>query len=137
MRGLDWIEGRVEGVKSTTTAAFAGGALQPTTLLRAARVQEVKVRCPGTVRTTAAARANGIKAGRVRGFWDGMGLVGAEGAEEGAFERNSFTTLADERVGEEAHETTTAGRGVVGGCGLGVVEERDMVERGPGRREVS
>lgn len=65
-----------------------------------------------------------------------MGLVGMEGAEEGAFKRDSFTTLANERVGEETDETAAARRGIIGRCGLDVVEERDMVEGRPRRRDM-
>lgn len=91
-------------------------------------MQEVEVGCPGTVGTAAAARPDWVEAGRIGGFRDGTGLVRAEGAEERTFERDGFTTLADEGIGEEADEATTAGRGIIGRCGLGVVEERDMME---------
>lgn len=132
MCGLDRVKGRVKGVKGATAATLTGRAFQPNTLLEAARVQEVEVRCPGAMGATAAACADGVKAGRVGGFGDGMGLVGTEGAEKRAFKRGCFTALADEGVGKEADEATATGRGVVSGCGLGVVEERDMVEGGSG-----
>lgn len=128
MRGLNRVEGRVEGVKSATAAALASRTFQPATLLGAARVQEVKVGCPGAVGTAAAARADRVEAGRVGGFRDRTSLIGPEGAEEGAFKRDRFTTLADEGVGEEADEAATAGRGIIGGGRLGVVEKRDMME---------
>lgn len=91
-------------------------------------MQKVEVGCPGAVGTAAAARPDWVEARRIGGFRDGTGLVRAEGTEERTFERDSFTTLTDEGIGEKADEAATAGRGIIGGCGLGVVKERDMME---------